>query len=224
MAAGVSAVALVPTALPFVPDLPYATRAVTLPQWFVEAGPHVSPRAVVLAYPPPFSGIQSAMTWQAVDGMAFDQAGGGGPQGTPRRAGKERPGFAILARLGFGFGAAPQGTPHELAAVRAALKGWGVTAVVVPTFARHTPALFAGDDAAYDAAFMTAALGRRPRIEDGAWVWYGVDHPVPALRVAAGEFDACDPRRPGRSPSAMAAVTDCVYQRSTGGPPAPRGP
>ena len=29
----------------------------------------------------PFSGLQSAMTWQAVNRMHYSQAGGGGPQG-----------------------------------------------------------------------------------------------------------------------------------------------
>jgi hypothetical protein len=222
-AAAVAAAALVPMALPFVPDLPYATRAITLPPWFTRVGAHLSPRAVVLTYPPPFSGIQSSMTWQAVDRMQFDQAGGGGPQGTPARAGRQRPGFKVLARLGFGFGRAPQGTPVEIAAVRAALADWGVTVVAVPRL-EHTSALFAGDDAAYDAAFMTAAIGRRPRIEDRAWVWYGVDRPVAPLRVAAGELDTCDPVLPGHRHRPMAAVTDCVYALSTRAPPAPHSP
>jgi hypothetical protein len=103
------------------------------------------------------------------------------------------------------------------------LADWGVSVVVVPKFV-HTPALFAGDDAAYDAAFMTAAIGRRPRIQDGAWVWYGVDHPVAALPVSSGEFDACDPVGPGRRRPPMAAVTDCVYRMSTTAPPGPRAP
>jgi hypothetical protein len=212
----------VPTALPFVPTLPYATRAVTLPSWFAEVGPRLSSHDVVLAYPPPFSGIQSSMTWQAVDGMAFAQAGGGGPQGTARRAGKDRPGFTVLARLGFGFGQAPQGTSHELAAVRTALRDWGVTVVVVPRF-EHTTALFGGDDAAYDAAFMTAAIGRRPRIERGAWVWYHVDRPVPALHVAPGELNRCEPPHHGGPELPMARVTDCVALASSSRPARPRG-
>lgn len=223
LAAAVGAVALVPLALTFAPDLPYATRPVTLPAWFSDVGAHLSPRTVVLAYPPPFSGIQSAMTWQAVDGMAFDQAGGGGPQGTPRRAGRQRPAFDLLTRLGFGFGPAPQGTPRQLAAVRSALDAWGVTVVVVPRFPPNTAAFFAGDDAAYDAAFMTAAIGRTPRIQDGAWVWYGVNRPGPPLHVAKGELSTCDPPL-GHRPTSMAAITNCVYRTSTRAPNAPHSP
>ena len=54
--------------------------------------------------PAPFSGIQSAMAWQAVNGMHYSQAGGGGPQGVERRAGTAAPGFDVLSALSLGAG------------------------------------------------------------------------------------------------------------------------
>jgi len=84
-----------------VPVLPYTARSVATPAWFATRGRRLPSSAVVLAYPAPFSGIQSAMAWQAVDRLAYSEAGGGGPEGTAARAGKERAGFTVLSTLAF---------------------------------------------------------------------------------------------------------------------------
>ena len=114
------------------------------------------------------------MAWQAVLGMPFSLAGGGGPQGVERRAGTAAPGFAVLADLSLGgLEPPPVGTPTQLAAVRHAMTVWEVNTVVVAT----DPALSTrqlGRDPVYAAAFMTAALGRAPTLEAGAWVWNNV--------------------------------------------------
>ncbi len=80
-------VALVPVSAVFVSRLPFAMRPVILPRWYSEVAPTLPPGRVLLSFPPPFSGIQSAMAWQAVNRMHYSQAGGGGPQGVARRAG-----------------------------------------------------------------------------------------------------------------------------------------
>ena len=80
-----AALALVPMATTFGPDLPFTMRPVLLPAWYTEVAPSLAPGRVLLSYPTPFSGIQSAMSWQAVNRINYSQAGGGGPQGVARR-------------------------------------------------------------------------------------------------------------------------------------------
>ena len=77
----------VPMAVVFGSRLPFAMQPVILPRWYSEVAPTLPPGRVLLSFPAPFSGIQSAMAWQAVNRMHYSQAGGGGPQGVARRAG-----------------------------------------------------------------------------------------------------------------------------------------
>jgi hypothetical protein len=169
-ALGVAAVALVPMAAAFDSTLPFAMRPVLLPRWYTTVAPTLAPDRVLLSYPVPFSGIQVALSWQAVDAMHFSQAGGSGPQGVAARAGSARAGFSALAQLSFGFKSPYDVGPSSFAAVRHALAVWRVTTVVIAPDAR-APALQQGHDPMYAAAFMTAALGQLPTIQDGAWVW-----------------------------------------------------
>jgi hypothetical protein len=208
LAMAIAAVAIGPMVWVFSPKLPFTTRPVDLPTWFVERAPHLPAGEVLLAYPAPFSGIQSSMAWQAVDRMSFSQAGGGGPQGTPLRAGKEKAGFEVLASLGFGFTAPPTGTPAELAAVRQAIRGWGVTMVVIPD-QPGLPTVLRGHDPQYAAGFMTAALGTRPIFQDDAWVWAAVRHARPALQLPAGTLARCTGREAPASVDPL-AVPRCV--------------
>jgi hypothetical protein len=185
-----AAVALVPIAWVLAPRVPFTARSVDLPRWYAEQAPKLPAGQVLLSYPAPFSGIQSAMAWQAINGMHYAQAGGGGPQGTPERAGAERAGFKVLAALGFGLEVHPPATSAEMAAVRRALRGWGVTMVVIPD-QPELPTLLRGRDPGYAAAFMTAALGSRPIFQSGAWVWSSVDLSRPALAVTPAALSAC---------------------------------
>ncbi len=173
-AAAVAAAALVPIATTYRSRLPFTMRPVVLPRWYTQVAPRLPDNQVLLSYPAPFSGIQSAMTWQAVNRMHYSQAGVGGPQGTISRAGPARQGFAVLVDLAFGIHTnLPTGTPAERAAVVQALRTWQVTTVVVATN-QSASLVEQGRDPAYAAAFMTAVLGRLPTLEAGAWVWYGV--------------------------------------------------
>jgi dolichyl-phosphate beta-glucosyltransferase len=205
----VTAVALVPIASVFVPRLPFAMRPVTLPRWYTTVAPNLPPGRVLLSYPGPFSGIQVAMAWQAVNGMNYSQAGGGGPQGQSFRAGSAAPGFKVLSSLAFGVDEPPPvGTPAQYAAVRHALDLWRVTTVVIATNP-GTPPLQQGHDPTYAAAFMTAALGRLPTIEAGAWVWNDVDVPVhrhAPLRLPSGTVASCALKAESRSGRLVASL------------------
>jgi hypothetical protein len=210
-ALAVAAVALVPIGWATGSVLPFATRPVGVPAWFATAGTRLSPGRVLLAYPAPFSGIQSAMAWQAIDGMDFAQAGGGGPQGTAGRAGAERAGFEVLTALGFGFTATPTGTPAQLEAVRAALAGWRVNEVVIPDQPGLPPVL-RGHDPGYAAGFMTAVLGRRPQVAHDAWVWPQVVLSSPSLRLGRLTLLGCA-RSAERRHLPLEAVPDCVLRQ-----------
>jgi hypothetical protein len=184
-ATGVGALALVPMALTFAPTLPFAMQAVVLPRWYTTAAPTLPPGKVLLSYPAPFSGIQVSMAWQAVDAMSYDQAGGGGPQGVESRAGSARPGFITLKLLAFSVGVPqPTGSRAELADVRHALAVWQVNTVVIAP-QPDAGYLVQGHDPTYAAAFMTAALGRLPRINAGAWEWDDVNVSGPAAPAPA---------------------------------------
>ena len=174
VAIGVAGVALVPIGATFASSMPFAMRAVIVPRWYREVGPTLHPDRVLLSYPVAFSGIQSAMDWQAVDAMSYSQAGGGGPQGVPNRAGSAKAGFIELSKLDFGFRDQPTGTAANFAAVRHAIAVWRVNTVVIAPDP-GAPTLQQGHDPMYAAAFMTAALGRMPVIEAGAWVWNNVN-------------------------------------------------
>jgi hypothetical protein len=191
----VAAAALVPVAATFAPVLPFAMEAVVVPRWYTAVAPKLPPGRVVLSYPAPFSGIQVSMAWQAIASMSYSQAGGGGPEGVPSRAGAARDGFEVLAHLAFGVGTPqPTGTPAELAAVRQALAVWRVNTVVIAPRAGSS-FLLEGHDPTYAAAFMTAVLGRAPHISAGAWVWSGNGltgaRSTPALTVPSGQIDTC---------------------------------
>jgi hypothetical protein len=184
-ALGVGAVALAPLAINFLPDLPFTMEAVVLPRWYTAVAPHLPPGRVLLPYPVAYSGIQVALAWQAVNRMAYSQAGGAGPEGTSIRAGRAEPGFDVLSVLSLGFSLTePNSTPANLAAVSGALRIWKVNTVVIAP----EPLGLAdqqGHDPSYAAAYMTAVLGRLPIIQAGAWVWDDV-HIRPRSSTAAG--------------------------------------
>ena len=216
-AVAAACVALVPMTVTFGTRLPFAMRPVILPRWYTEVAPTLPPGRVLLSYPAPFSGIQSAMAWQAVNRMQYSQAGGGGPQGVQRRAGSAAPGFKVLGRLGFAVGVpAPTGTRAEYAAVRHALAVWHVTTVVIATNPAAPP-IQQGHDPTYAAVFMTATLGRLPRLQAGAWVWDDVQVGLPApLHLASGTLETCVQAAEGRSEQVVASMRapNCVALRA----------
>jgi hypothetical protein len=220
-AVAVAAVALVPMGVTFGERLPFAMTPVLVPRWYTEVAPTLPPGRVLLSYPAPFTGIQSAMAWQAIDRMHYSQAGGGGPQGVPSRAGAAQGGFRVLSTLTLNYGLpGPTGTPAQYAAVRRALRVWGVDSVIVSTDPA-APLLQQGQDPVYAAAFMTAALGRLPRVEEGAWVWDHVTADTsPPLRTGRDALGACTQRAEGRSGRVAVTMTApvCVRLRALAHP------
>jgi hypothetical protein len=207
-----AAVAVVPLAGAISDNVPITTRQVALPLWFAEAGPHLSGSQVVLTYPAPFTLVQSAMAWQAVDLLHFALVGGGGPEGLPARAGSEKPGFDVMSAMSFSLDGPPEPSTANVEALREAIAGWGVTIVVVPDQSR-LPSYDRGTNPASALGLFTLAIGRSPQFHDDAWIWNGVQALSPRLVTTTEAFDRCTgvPLLGGESGR---AVTSCVVAAS----------
>ena len=190
MALVVVAVAIVPIIDTLAPNLPLHTQPVTVPRWFLTTGEHLPAGQVVLTYPFTTADSQSPLPWQAISGMHFEMAGGGGPAGTSARAGASRVGFTVLDQASVPLGPAPTPTGPALRAVRDAMHRWGVTMVVVPA-TTGLAEFQTGRGDTFGVAFLSAVLGSAPVHQDGAWVWSQVDRSPPPVPVTAARFDAC---------------------------------
>jgi hypothetical protein len=208
----IAVVALAPIARTNWGTTPLAMQPSYVPRWFTEVAPKLPPNQVILAYPAAFGGIQSSMAWQAIDGMHFAMAGGGGPEGIPSRAGKERPGFIVISDATLSFGPLPAATPTSVQAVRQAVDGWGVTMVVIPNDPDR-PRYEHGANLSYALGMFTAALGEKPRYEADAWVWSNVPaSPAPAS-VDTVAFTACIGSANPQAGSHL-NIPDCVLARA----------
>ncbi|MGA2838204.1 MAG: hypothetical protein ABSF84_16560 [Acidimicrobiales bacterium] len=202
----VAAVALVPIVSYFADGLPLTATPVRLPAWFETVAPRLPEHQVLLVFP--FAFRQSNMTWQAVDRMSFAMVGGGGPDSIAARAGTERAGQTYLSNVSLAGGPQPI-VPGEIAAVRHALDGWGVTGVVLPD-PRPLPE--------YERVFlvrtivvlMTAATGQEPIRQAGAWVWTGVDHAGPAAEPSAAQLVRCTAGSADGTVGSIRASAACV--------------
>jgi hypothetical protein len=205
----VAAVVLVPSAVYLSAALPYTTRPVLLPTWLETVAPHLHGRQVLLILPAPFAVTQTAMTWQAVDEMAFSMVGQGGPAGVLARAGAERAGQSAIANATFFFSPTQDITGPDAVATRQALHGWGVTTVVVPDQPR-LPAYERIRSVTAAAALMTAATGRLPVHQAGAWVWTGVDRARRWEPPTTDELTRCLAGLGYDGALAVEAATTCV--------------
>jgi hypothetical protein len=209
----VAGVALVPIVSYFADGLPLAAVPVQLPAWFATVAPDLPPNQVLLVFP--FAFRQSNMTWQAVDRMRYAMVGGGGPNSLLSRAGKEQAGDRFLAYLSFA-GGSQEIVAGEVAAVRSALDGWGVTGIVLP----DPKGLAEYDRTAAVRSIVvltTAATGRAPDYRAHAWVWSGVDRAGPAVNPTARQLASCAEGTADGSVASIQASAACILAQ----PPAP---
>jgi hypothetical protein len=184
-------------------SFPIVVQDKGVPLWFTQVAPRLSPGTIVLPYPYPSMLTQQAMGWQAVGGMGFGIVGGGGF--VPGRDGRHSEAvspfggaISVLNALSQDvLTPLPSATPSTVRRVRRSLQHWGVDVVVVPMGNE-------GRDPAYAAGFFTAVLGRLPRVQAGAWVWYGLgDHPP--VSISRSALFACTSSR-----TASDDVPSCV--------------
>ena len=202
----VAAIALVPIVVYLADGLPLTAVPVQLPAWFATVAPDLPPNQVLLVFP--FAFRQSNMTWQAVDRMRYAMVGGGGPNSLLSRAGKQMAGDRYLAYLSFA-GGSQEIVPGEVAAVRSALDGWGVTGIVLPD-----PKGMAKYDrtAAVRSIVVltTAATGQIPSYRAHAWVWSDIDRAGPAVHPTGAQLSSCTAGSADGSVASIQASAACI--------------
>lgn len=191
---GLAAAALVPIGLAY--HVPLTTKTAKPPRWFETAANRLPAGSVVLALP---WGLSQTSAWQAIDGMRFVMAGGDafvpGPHGRVLQHPPEHTADAYLTDLST-FAAKPEPTPAVERTMRRALRRWHVTTVVVSTGIGPP---------AYAVGFFAAVLGTAPTVEDGAWVWNGVDRAPPAWAEPGEAIVQCSP-----TTASPMAVVQCL--------------
>ncbi len=193
----VATAALVPLLAYLAPYVPLTARPVRLPTWFRTVAPQLPGRQVLLVIPTPFSKIESAMTWQAVNRMHYSMVGGAGPGDLLVRAGPERQGQALIAAVSYSFTRPVTITQPGLEAVHRALVEWSVDKVVIPD-EPGLPPYDLPQSVTIAAALTTAATGELPRRQAGAWVWSQVKESDPISYPTAVRFSDCTRGLPPR--------------------------
>ena len=207
----VAAVALIPWAGYLSTGMPLTVQAVVLPTWFAKVAPTLRGHHVVLAFPVPFASMQSAMTWQAVDRMSFSMAGGGGPGGLITRAGPEAAGQTVLGALSTADSSpvATEISAVEVGAVREALRGWGVTTVVLPDTTGLQSYVQVYQIRSI-VLLITAATGRPPKLQADAWVWEGANQSVPVAIPSNNALAICGSGSPTGTDASIHRTAECV--------------
>ena len=165
-------------------------RPVTLPRWFAEVAPHLPPARWCWPYPPPSAwssppwpgrrSTRCTSPWWAV----------ADPKACPCGPARNGPGQVVVSAASLSLDGPPADRPANVAALRQALAGWGVTQVVMPDPAT-LPRYDRGTNPAAALGLFTLAIGRPPRYVDDAWVWSGVRTPAPAVSISATAFAGC---------------------------------
>jgi hypothetical protein len=210
----VAVLAIGPIAAYWRQGLPLATRPVALPTWFRELPSRTGAHQVLLVLPDAVS-QESPMTWQALDAMGYSMVDEGGPGGATTRGKKQHQAENILAIVSsptyenVGYSAkAKTITPQKIAQVRKAMTAWGVTTVVIPD-ELNLPSYDIVPSDPTAAALVTAAVGKQPIYQGGAWVWANVKRSGPAIPLSTQEFVACVGDSPSRN-TGVSAATRCV--------------
>ncbi len=152
---------------------------------------------VLLVFPVPYQVIESAWPGRPSTGCPTPWSVGGGPGGDPARAGPERPGRRGHRERARSPSPARSSAPGTSPRRGRHSTGWGVTMVVLP----DQPGLAPYDRVTwvpFAVGLMTAATGRAPVRQAGAWVWTGVACGGTTRRNHPGRVRPL--RRPRRAP------------------------
>jgi len=178
-AALVSALVVLPFAIPVSGHLPMPTSFIKQPRWFSNTAPQLPAGQTYLTIPFP-AFFQDAALWQALGHMHWTIAFGFGPGGDLERNPNEARAIAVLNRMSF------YNTPtfaSDALEIRKAMTTWGVDRIVVDASAKpmrpSTIALF------------TSATGTAPTYSQGAWLWPGVSTMKPMIDLTTAQYETC---------------------------------
>ena len=177
ISAGVAAVLSLALIVPWMQawPMPFKVISVTTPTPVERILSSLPAHAVVLFYPFPSSELDQALIWQARDNLQFSLAGGrgitAGPGGAAVHGLEAGTPAGMLSALSTSY--EPYGTlalpPMPTAAVqasmRAALRSWQVTNIVMSGGGRAPD---------YSRQWLTQVLGTPPHLQDGRYVWTNV--------------------------------------------------
>jgi hypothetical protein len=168
----VGAACVAPLALNATNGLPYSASTVWEPEWYQRNADTLPAGQVLLGFPF-FDTSADLLSVQALHAMRYAIVGGTGPEWIDTRQGAEAPGYRVIkqvASVALAPALAPTATPIQRAEVLAALRGWGVTYVIVPV-ARGPNTSVAARPPRQVATWLASVLGP-PRLDDAAWVWH----------------------------------------------------
>jgi hypothetical protein len=169
-------------ATPFVLDavdaLPYAASKVWVPEWYQQHAASLPAGQVVLGFPF-FNTSADLLSVQAIYGMHYAVVGGTGPEWIDARQGREEPGYKVIKLVASTciqqtFACVPtpldaRASATQRTALVSALRGWGVTLVVVP-FDRGPNTSGVARQPAVIESWLSSVLGP-PRVQSASWVW-----------------------------------------------------
>lgn len=208
-AVAVALVAIPPMTLYVGQTLPFTTQPVVLPEWFRTVAPQLPPDEVLLVLPIQYINGESPLTWQSVGGFHYKMAEEGGPGGVYTTSGPFTEGAAAIGEVSTGIPYFVHLTQAQVVATRLTLRAWGVTTVVIP----DQPKLPAYDRVAsvpLAAALITAATGRLPQYEHGAWVWTPVQRPSGLPPISTPHMASCVAGSGSEVPGTVQRVAQCV--------------
>ena len=156
--------------------MPFTTESVATPPPVARLMADLPANAVVLFYPFPSSALDKALVWQAEDDMRFAVAGGRGITAGPGGAAVHglEPGTPAGMLTALSTYYTPRGpdlslpalpTAAVISSMRLELRHWQVTEVVMAGGGRNP---------AYARQWLTKILGTAPHLQDGLFVWTGV--------------------------------------------------
>ncbi len=203
-----AAIAIAASARYLAEGLPLTTEPVDVPTWFSTVGLHQAPHQVLLVLPAPFA-LDTAMTWQAVDGMSYSMVGGAGPGGLLSRAGREQRGQAVISEVSHTTNPYLTISAQNVESARRALSEWGVTKVVLPD-QPNLPKYEKVQSPPLAAAIITEATGELPRHEADAWVWNTTEMPAARPRPWMTTL-ACISSSAHQPSPTVTGTTRCVF-------------
>jgi len=190
----VTALVVLPFAIPVGRNLPMPTSYIQQPGWFVETAPKLPAGQTYLTVPFP-TFYQNAAVWQALGHMHWKIASGFGPGADTGRNPNDLRSMEVLRNMSF---INTPTAPSDAVDIRNSMVRWGVDRIVVNArtllWRPSTIALF------------TSATGTAPTFSQGVWLWPGIHEMQPRIELTSSQYEGClhFPYR------AVARVAKCV--------------